>query len=91
MDRAECERRYRELRGLGHDIQTALSLLRREGATIIESIAAVREVEGISLGEAKGVVADSQTWADHRRAHDRLVDAALKILDGDIEGKLGAE
>jgi hypothetical protein len=69
----------------GVPLDAALSALRRNGATPIDSIKAVREVCGVSLGEAKKLVADSPTWDDIRDAHDRLVEDLISFMEADTE------
>ena len=61
-------------RDLSHDLRrlvrdgvaldTALSTLRADGASIIECIAAVRWVRGCDLAEAKRIVHTSPAWSD---------------------------
>jgi hypothetical protein len=80
MTPSKAERRLRRLLCQG-GLENALAVLRLEGATPIVSIAAVRAVERIGLEEAKRIVVESQTWADHRKAHEELVDAALKAVE----------
>lgn len=54
--------------------------LRAEGCSKIESIAVLREVLGVNLGDAKRLVHCSSTWSDVRHRddefHDQLFEAA---------------
>ncbi len=56
----------------GHDVETILDFLRRNGATKIESIRVLVELLGISNSEAKLAVHHSDTWRDTRKADERL-------------------
>jgi len=77
----ECAAFLREALRRDIPLDAALAALRRRGATPIDSIKAVREVNAVSLGEAKRLVAESPTWDDVREAHDRLVEELLAILE----------
>ncbi|MDG9667782.1 hypothetical protein ONV78_08570 [Hahella sp. CR1] len=60
------------------DIDSALQLLRAEGASIIESIKLVKETKSISLNDAKKLVALHPVWDDQqenfRDFHDSIID-----------------
>ena len=65
----------------GDSLDASLLLLRQQGATIIESIKAIREVNSIDLREAKRLVDDSQAWKDHRESHRLLIDEIISDLE----------
>lgn len=65
----------------GDSQDASLAILRQQGATIIESIKAVRKVNSVDLGEAKRIVACSPVWDDHREPHRLLVDEILADLE----------
>lgn len=71
---------FRQALADGHLIDSALDLLRQSGAGVIESIKAVRETHGVSLGEAKRLVAESPVWMDARDPHNQLVEEILAAL-----------
>lgn len=60
-----------------------IAYLRAEGCGKIDSIAVLREVLNIDLGEAKRLVHCSPTWADTQQRddefHDRLIEAAAGL------------
>lgn len=62
----------------GGDTTDALTALRDAGASMIDSIKVVMEVQGASLGDAKWVVEDSPAWRDGFEARqdwrDRIVE-----------------
>ncbi len=62
-------------------VESFLGDLRSRGAWQIESIKAVRELAGISFGEAKEIVHYTQTWADTRKASESLHETAYEALE----------
>ena len=56
----------------GADWEAVLTELRRLGASPIASIKVVRDLKGVSLGDAKEAVHFSRAWADRRVAHEKL-------------------
>jgi ribosomal protein L7/L12 len=62
-------------------MQGFLRELRNRGAFQIESIKAVRQLGGVSLGEAKKIVHFSQAWEDTREASEALHMTAFEALD----------
>jgi ribosomal protein L7/L12 len=56
----------------GANWEETLVELRRRGASLILCIKIVRDVRGISLGEAKKFVHFSEAWADVRATHEAL-------------------
>jgi len=65
----------------GADWEATLAELRRLGASPIASIKVVRELKGISLGEAKDAVHFSRAWADRRVIHEVLHAHAEEAAD----------
>ena len=57
----------------GADMETSLQALRAAGATIFESMAAVRSVRPCDLAEAKRLVHYSKTWTDVREETERTL------------------
>jgi ribosomal protein L7/L12 len=80
-DATRATRRFRELRAGGRDVQNSLATLRREGASQFDSVKAVREVESVTLGEAKVIVDASSAWADTRESNESLRDSTITPLD----------
>lgn len=78
----------RGMRLSGKDLDETLAELRSQGASIIDSLNIVIEVEQVGLGEAKAIVDASPTWADMRPSNRELREAAIKVMD-DAEGELG--
>jgi hypothetical protein len=83
MTHEEAVELARTLRSQGSSVEDVLSRLRGAGATIIESIKVVRQVEHVRLGDAKEIVHVSDTWADVREANDELHRLALEALRPD--------
>lgn len=54
----------REALNRGFSADLALAALRERGATLIDCVKAVREVQGLSLSEAKQLVDGSGAWSD---------------------------
>jgi ribosomal protein L7/L12 len=77
----------RRLRSEGSDMEEVLCRLRIEGATIIESLKVIREIEAIPLGKAKEIVDASVTWADRYGDNDALRTTAIEALENDIEAR----
>ena len=65
----------------GMKLDDALATLRRDVASIIDSIKALQRASGCSLAEAKHKVHFSAAWSDLRAAHDRLHDDLDAHLD----------
>jgi ribosomal protein L7/L12 len=63
------------------DMESFLRELRSRGAWQIESIKAVRQFAGVSLGDAKEIVHFSATWADMRAASEALHKAGYQALE----------
>jgi len=69
----------------GCSMEDVLSSLRSAGATMVDSLKVVREVEGIRLGRAKELVDSSATWADMHESNERLRSVAQQALEEDDE------
>ena len=65
----------------GHPVDVALAALREQGASLIDSIKAVREVFGVSLAEAKRIVFASTAWDDIRESHVKFVDELADAIE----------
>jgi len=65
----------------GSSVEEVLASLRSEGATIVDCLKVVREVEGVRLGRAKEIVDSSDTWADVRESNERVRSLAMQALD----------
>jgi hypothetical protein len=73
--------RFRELRTCGHDRDVALGVLRRSGASFIDCVRSVREVERMSLRDAKLVVHQSHAWSDDRQAREAFWDSVIRAIE----------
>ena len=79
----------REKLGAGTTLEEGLAYLRATGAHPVATIKAIREVLGVSLGEAKQLFSISPAWASIVRANEPLHDEAIRILSqGDDPGAL---
>ncbi|MDY7096367.1 MAG: hypothetical protein SX243_25610 [Acidobacteriota bacterium] len=65
----------------GCSLEEVLASLRSAGATMVDSLKVVREVEGVRLGQAKEIVDSSATWADMRESNERLRSLVVKALE----------
>jgi ribosomal protein L7/L12 len=72
----------RDLRSKGMDLNDVLTELRDSGATIIESVKVVREIEQVNLGQAKLIVDQSATWRDAYASNVALRDEVVRAIDG---------
>ena len=72
---------YAGLVAQGATVEAALSQLRVEGATPVEAIKAIREVQGISLGEAKQIFSQSPAWSKEVLAGNALHDEVISLLE----------
>ena len=71
----------RRLRASGVGIDGVLAELRSRGASVVESLKVIREVEHLTLGEAKVVVDESRAWADRRASNDALRDQVTRAFE----------
>ena len=74
--RKQLLRSARQMQLRGRSVEEILVSLRDEGASAMESIKAMRELLGISLGEAKDLVHHSHAWSDLRGLHEAVHDKA---------------
>lgn len=81
MTPLECEQRLRELLAAGRELGDALAALRGAGASTIQTMAAVRAVQGVSITEAKSIVLHSPAWTEDLEAHDRFVDDLIEQIE----------
>jgi hypothetical protein len=72
----------RSLIDLGDSLDSALAVLRVRGATYVDSIKAVRQVQAVSLREAWDLVGASPAWDEAREPLDRPITENLpwKVL-----------
>jgi ribosomal protein L7/L12 len=64
----------------GVSFEAALASLHEQGASPVEVIKAIREVHGVSLGEAKRLFSESPAWRSESEAADRLHEELLAVL-----------
>ena len=85
-----CMVRIRILHEAGADQETILHELRKAGCSKIESMLILRELQNVSLDEAKRIVHLIQTWEDvrddHDRFHARLERGVRHTLRNDTDG-----
>jgi ribosomal protein L7/L12 len=67
----------------GASAESVVEFLRGEGLTIVESIKIVREVFRVSLGDAKAIVTNNESWRSEVRAADQLHDELLRNIQSD--------
>jgi ribosomal protein L7/L12 len=77
----ECEKLGNE-KG---DVEPILALLRTRGYSKVQSIAALAEVQKLSLQEAKELVHRSSCWSDVRTQDDEFQDTIIESLGVDEE------
>jgi len=68
----------RESVASGANREDLIHTMRTSGLNQIACIKLLRDLCGISLGDAKEAVHYSRTWADHRESNDALHDAAAQ-------------
>lgn len=67
----------------GEVLENIILALRERGATQAESLMVIREIENISLGEAKIAVSKSSAWSDRLEANEAVRTVAESVLDED--------
>ena len=72
MQPRDLSSELRKLLAGGASLDTALSQLRANGASIVECIISVRSFRGGDLAEAKRMVELSAAWADVRALNDQI-------------------
>ena len=83
--RAHWAGRGRTLPG-ADDMDDVLCRLRADGATIIECVKVVREIEAMHLGRAKEIVDASTAWADRFAENDDLRTTAIEGIERENDG-----
>jgi hypothetical protein len=73
--------RFRSALSQGRSRDDALGELRRAGATPMECILAIAEVENASFVEAKRLFSESVSWADYVRRNGQALIDELKALE----------
>ncbi|WP_084047739.1 hypothetical protein [Deinococcus hopiensis] len=71
----------RTLQAAGGTVEDVLLFLRRAGFWKMDSIRALRELEGMTLGEAKIAVHAGPTWSDRYEMDEALHDQVEAALD----------
>ena len=71
---------FKAMRTSGIPFEEALSRLRADGVTIVQSMAIVKEAQRCELAEAKRLVHTSRTWRDVAEATEKMWDDALDEL-----------
>ena len=67
----------------GANLEQALAHLHESGARPVPTIKALREILGVSLGEAKRIFDASPAWRAHAEAGRRLHEEILRVLGED--------
>jgi ribosomal protein L7/L12 len=80
MDRQRLIGECTKLKETGVDLENIISYLRSEGCWKIDTIAILREVLDISLGDAKSLVHYSSAWRDVREQDDAFHDQIIQDL-----------
>jgi hypothetical protein len=80
MDRQRLIGECTKLKETGVDLENIISYLRSEGCWKIDTIAILREVLEISLGDAKSLVHCSSVWRDLREQDDAFHDQVIQAL-----------
>lgn len=81
MQRTEAIALAARLAREGRDAEAIIAALKERGVSILDTIAVFREVEGLSLGEAKAKVHFSRAWAAEREGFDRLHETATSAAE----------
>lgn len=71
----------RRIRSEGGSVEDVLTTLRADGVSQAISLAAVREVEGGTLGEWKQVLDQSEAWADQRARNEGLRNELIEAVE----------
>jgi hypothetical protein len=79
MEMRKWSRRLTELVTAGTSQEDALAVLRGEGASAVETIAALHDARGMSLAAAKQVFSKSEAWADVNASAEKLHDALERL------------
>jgi ribosomal protein L7/L12 len=60
---------------------TVLKAFHDKQFSVVEAMRGIRNVYGISLGEAKNIVAQSPLWKNEVEAGDKLHEEVLNVID----------
>lgn len=63
----------------------ALSRMRADGFSIVDSIKVTKSVLGVSLADAKRIVHDSSAWRDQRDSADRFHDSIEAVAASEFD------
>ena len=73
-----CLREGQRLKSQGLPMEDILRFFRASGASITDSMRLLKRLDGIDLGEAKGIVHFSEAWEDFRVGSEELHERAEK-------------
>jgi hypothetical protein len=71
------------MRHAGATTDEWLQAIRDDGATIIDSVKVVRQLLGVSLGEAKPIIDESPVWSDVRESNRRVRAQIERMVEED--------
>jgi hypothetical protein len=91
IDRRQLIDECRKLLESKVDREGLVSYLRGQGCLKLDSMAILRQVLDISLGEAKGLVHCSATWQDVRERDDKFHDILIDEVLPELKRELGSE
>jgi hypothetical protein len=91
IDRGQLINECRKLLESKVDREGLVSYLRGQGCLKLDSIAILRQVFDLSLGEAKGVVHCSAAWQDVRERDDKFHDGLIDEILPELKRERGAE
>ena len=76
---------YRTLRNGGMDRDGALAKIRKAGASFLESIEAVKDVDGLSLADSKSAVHESTAWASGFNDRESFWDESIAAREAEAD------
>ena len=91
IDRRQLIDECRKLLESKVDREGLVSYLRGQGCLKLDSMAILRQVLDISLGETKGLVHCSATWQDVRERDDKFHDILIDEVLPELKRELGSE
>jgi hypothetical protein len=91
IDRRQLIDECRKLLESKVDREGLVSYLRGQGCLKLDSMAILRQVLDISLGQAKGLVHCSATWQDVRERDDKFHDILIDEVLPELKRELGSE
>ena len=80
----DCTQRYRQLRATGKDRDIVLGVLRRKGASFIQCVKAMYEVDCLSLDECKVIVHQSPAWSDEVTTREAFWDEIIRLSNAGL-------